>query len=386
VLDQYDRLIPPQRNCPAQPDAQQIARGKAGQSGNLMPRARGDLHLDVPLQSRWSRTQYELFYDPKGTFPLAQQVPPGDLPGVQAAQVDRHPGGRLDPFTVLVVGLEPPNPHPPVLRQQEQLLTPQERSASQASRDDQPGPFDGKCPVHVQPGDAPAPGRGTPRLPGHRRRLRRLGPRRVLRLRQLAENQILELVDALSAARRNGDDGRLEIAEPAALPGDLFADLGDPLGRGQVRLGDHRYQPGNAHQAQDPGVVGGLLHPAVIRGHGQQCQVQGPGPGHHVADETLMTGHIDHPHRLPLRGEEVGESQIDGQASAFFFRQPVCVDPGESLDQQGLAVIHMSGGSDHVHAGLLSGGASWVLTILRPTAVSGIPRPSAPLRAAGWPG
>src|SRR5687767_3542446 len=44
----------------------------------------------------------------------------------------------------------------------------------------------------------------------------------------------------------------------------------------------------------------------------------------------------------------MGETQVDGDAARFFFRQAIGISAGERLDQGALSVIDVSGSSDDV--------------------------------------
>ena len=43
---------------------------------------------------------------------------------------------------------------------------------------------------------------------------------------------------------------------------------------------------------------------------------------------------------------EVREADVDGDAAALFFFEPVGIDAGQGFDQRGLAVIDVPGGAD----------------------------------------
>ena len=59
-----------------------------------------------------------------------------------------------------------------------------------------------------------------------------------------------------------------------------------------------------------------------------------------------MARHINKAQHMAALEVDIGKSRLDGQATLLFFRQAVGIDPGERLDQQRLAVIHVAGGGD----------------------------------------
>ena len=93
-------------------------------------------------------------------------------------------------------------------------------------------------------------------------------------------------------------------------------------------------------------MLDGLGHKAFVGGHHQHGQVDAAGAGQHILDKLLMTGHIHDTGLGTVRKIQMGKAQLDGDAPLFLLLEPVGVDAGERLDQQGLAVIHMTGGAD----------------------------------------
>ena len=66
-------------------------------------------------------------------------------------------------------------------------------------------------------------------------------------------------------------------------------------------------------------------------------------PAHHGLDEALVAGHVDDGGLVA----EKGETQLDGYTAGLLLGSPVRIDPGERLDQQGLAVVDVSRGTDN---------------------------------------
>ena len=104
----------------------------------------------------------------------------------------------------------------------------------------------------------------------------------------------------------------------------------------------------------------GLGHPGVIGGDDEDGEVDGSNAGDHVVDEVGVAGDIDDADLEGVvsgrSGEgEVSEAELDGDAALLFFGEAVRVGAGESLDEGGLAVVDVAGGSDNVVAGHLGG-------------------------------
>ena len=133
---------------------------------------------------------------------------------------------------------------------------------------------------------------------------------------------------------------------------DLLLHVPDPrLGR-EIHLGDDEQGRPDAQQVYDVEVLLGLRHDAVVRGHGEQHQVDGVGPGQHVADEALVSGHVHDARLGAVRQLQVREPQVDGDAALLFLLEAVRVRSGEGLDEARLPVVDVSRGSDDVGHGV----------------------------------
>jgi hypothetical protein len=115
-----------------------------------------------------------------------------------------------------------------------------------------------------------------------------------------------------------------------------------------VGAGDDE-QPGlDAECGDGVAVVVGLGTPPLVGGHDEQDDRRRSQAGQHVRDEPLVTGDVDESHIGAGRQCRPGEAEVDGQAAASFLLPPVRFDAGQSPHQCGLAVVHVSGGGDHV--------------------------------------
>ena len=131
--------------------------------------------------------------------------------------------------------------------------------------------------------------------------------------------------------------------EPAQIRGDLLA----PSRLDQVNLGQGHQPVPHAHQREDVQVLVGLRHDAVIGRDDEDHHIHAMRPGHHVADEVHMPGHVHDAHDAFI-GEAAGsEAQVYGQAALLFLGQRVGLAAGEELDERGLAVVHVPGGAEH---------------------------------------
>ena len=113
-----------------------------------------------------------------------------------------------------------------------------------------------------------------------------------------------------------------------------------------VGLGQHGNAAVHPKQLQDVEMFAGLWLDRFVSGDDQQNEVDAADAREHVAHEAFVSGHVDKPEaQRPAVGSgefHVGESQIDGDATALLFFQAVRVDARESLYQRGLAVIDVS--------------------------------------------
>ena len=86
-----------------------------------------------------------------------------------------------------------------------------------------------------------------------------------------------------------------------------------------------------------------LRHPTLGGGHDEHHRRDRTHPGQHVGHEPLMARHVDERELAPA---ELGprEAEVDGQAPALLFGQPVRPHAGEPVQQGRLAVVDVPGG------------------------------------------
>ena len=94
-------------------------------------------------------------------------------------------------------------------------------------------------------------------------------------------------------------------------------------------------------QLQDGQMLARLRHDAVVCGNDQKCSVDAGGARDHVADELFMPGHVYHAHGGAVRQVKARKTQLDRDAAALFFCQPVGVGAGQRPNQRGFSVVDM---------------------------------------------
>jgi hypothetical protein len=68
--------------------------------------------------------------------------------------------------------------------------------------------------------------------------------------------------------------------------------------------------------------------------------------GEHVADESLVPGHIDHPRTGAIVGVEVRKAEIDRDPACALLFESIGLDTGERFDQRRLTVIDVPGSAN----------------------------------------
>ena len=121
------------------------------------------------------------------------------------------------------------------------------------------------------------------------------------------------------------------------------------LGIGEVGLADHHQHMPDAQCVQGGQMFLGLRHPPFGGGNDEHHRGHRPHPGEHVRDEPLMARHVDESELPPV---DLGprETEVDGQAAALFFGQPVGPHAGEPLHERRLAVVDVPCRGYDIHA------------------------------------
>ena len=168
---------------------------------------------------------------------------------------------------------------------------------------------------------------------------------------ELRGDFLLQPLDPAARQRRDGQDRRAFEHRVERENLDLLAHVGNTVRIHHVGLGDGEHALVHAEQVQKVEMLLGLRHDAVVRGHGEQRQIDPLRAGQHVADEPLVAGHVDDAGPFAARQVQVSEAQVDGDAAFFLFFEPVGVLPGQGLEQRGLAVVDVAGRPDDVRHG-----------------------------------
>ena len=118
--------------------------------------------------------------------------------------------------------------------------------------------------------------------------------------------------------------------------------------RGSVDLGQHDDQRRGAQQIENGQMLTCLRHRAVVGCDHQHGQIDGVDAGQHIAHEPLVAGHIHETGRHLPAEVSIGKANVDSQAAALFFVQPIGIHTRQGVHQTGLAMVHMSRrGNDH---------------------------------------
>ena len=257
-----------------------------------------------------------------------QLVSPLELLVLQAGQIDRRPLAAVDLFGRPVVVLEASHAPAEPSRLNRQLITHPNPAAGNAAGDNRA-----------------VTGQGERAIDGHTKRARFPAAVGVGGTGGRFAQRGPQGVDPLTRQRTGADQrprGQERVGHQLA---DLLLDQVDPLGFGQVALGQRDHAGIQVQQAKDLQVFAGLRLDRVVGRHHQQRQVDPGGPGQHVADEAFVAGHVDDP-QPELAQHQFGKPQLDGDAASFLLRQAVGVNAGQGLHQRGLAVVDVSGGAE----------------------------------------
>ncbi len=137
-------------------------------------------------------------------------------------------------------------------------------------------------------------------------------------LAQFLQSQTSEGVDR--------DDGSAFQERAANEIFDFQFDEFDEVGVDQAGLGKNYQAAGNSEQAANVEMLASLGHDGLVGGYDEKCEIDAAGAGEHVLDEPLMAGNVDDG-ETERRGEiEMSETEIDGNATLFFFFEAVGVD------------------------------------------------------------
>jgi len=152
-------------------------------------------------------------------------------------------------------------------------------------------------------------------------------------------------IKTLAGNTRHRADGAVLQKRTLQKFPDFIADLIHTLRRNHIHLGQGHHAMPDPQQCQDIQMLPRLRHDAIISGNQKDYPINAGGAGHHRFDEMLVAGDIDNAD-FQIAERAWGKAQLDTHAPLFFFLEPVGLAAGQTLDQRGLAVIDMPGGSE----------------------------------------
>ena len=94
----------------------------------------------------------------------------------------------------------------------------------------------------------------------------------------------------------------------------------------------------------------------LVQSDDEEDEVYARGACDHGADEALVPRHVDEAEAHAPGKVRMGESQLDGDASALLLVEAVAVDARKGLDERCLAVVYVPGGSHDEGHGVSCGG------------------------------
>ena len=134
-------------------------------------------------------------------------------------------------------------------------------------------------------------------------------------------------------------------------------------GGGEIGLGDQEDRQLHSQQMDNIQVLFRLGHDAVVRGYGEENEIDAMRAGEHVADKSFVSGNINDPGLCPARKVEISEAQIDGDPALFLLFEPVGILTGKGFDEACLAVVDVSGSTDDVRHKPILDFRFWILDL-----------------------
>ena len=155
-----------------------------------------------------------------------------------------------------------------------------------------------------------------------------------------------DLVDALARRRRRDEHHRARERGPRQEGRHVFSDLGRPRLAGDIDLRHDRDPVADRERIQQFEVFECLGPDPVVGRDDEECGIDLAGPDEHVADERVMSRHVDEVDRGPVLEVEVGIADVDRHPPPPLLGQAIGIDPGQRSEQRRLAVIDMPGRAD----------------------------------------
>ncbi|MNH13596.1 hypothetical protein D3C79_731740 [compost metagenome] len=258
----------------------------------------------------------------------AEAVTAGHLLVGHFFKAHRHPADGANLIDAVVIGLQGAYLHLTAGGIEPQLVSHPQLPPLQGAGEHGTCAAGGEDPVHIEAGGLPLAGGLLAR-----------------HIRQLVDDGGMQSVDILATLGADADDVRHHAALVHHPLQQGFFQQRQLLLAHQIALVDAHQQARHPHGFQQAQVIAGHGHPALVGGDDQQHQIQAPETRHHVAHIALVAGHVDDAYGIALSVVEVGEAEILGHADGLLVGAGGD-DAGEGLDQQGLAMIHVTGEAD----------------------------------------
>jgi hypothetical protein len=144
-------------------------------------------------------------------------------------------------------------------------------------------------------------------------------------LRQNLQQRRSKLIQSAASVYRSRNDRRIRQRRILQLPSNRIARPRFILSNINFRQRNHRAS--NAQIRQDLQVFLGLRHPTIIRGNHQQRQIHRTHARDHVLHEIFVSRHINQSHTVTALQLQMGEAQIDRDASRLLLRQTIRICP-----------------------------------------------------------
>ena len=130
---------------------------------------------------------------------------------------------------------------------------------------------------------------------------------------------------------------------------DLLTDKVKEIGLNEIRFRHDDDSSVNTQEVKNIQVFPRLRHDALISRNDEESKVDAANAGEHVLDETLVAWNIHNADLLTGGQAQPRKTEIDGHAALLFLTEAVRIDAGQCVDECGLAVIDVAGGTDDVH-------------------------------------
>ena len=219
--------------------------------------------------------------------------------------------------------------------------------AGRAARSPPPGPAASVPSSSVPVTTVPKPVQGEDAIHGQ---VRAPAIDRSMRLVERRVERCAQVVQSCARRRRARDQWRGVQGCAGEGRAHVLTDQLQPLGVHQIALGEGHDAAGDAEQIQDIQVLARLGHHPFVGGDHQQGDVDAAGASQHMADEALVSRHVDDGGFAAGGQSQPGEAQFNRHAPPLLLGQAIGVDPCQGMDERTLAMVDMAGCTDDMHS------------------------------------